>query len=231
MPSDASPRQAVIFDLDGVLVDSEPLHIEAWRVLFAREGMDVSDGEYRYGIGMLDADWIAWLFERRGRTTEPAWWQAEKRDIYRGVLAANVRPFPGVVALVRRLEAAGLALAVASNSWRENIETVLNATGLGGCFDVLIGKEDVQRAKPDPEPYLRTARGLGVAPSACTVIEDSALGIRAARRAGMRCIAVPNSLPPERLAEADLILPTLEDGEAVMGFLGMDGGRGGSCGR
>ena len=216
-PSPAT--RAVIFDLDGVLVDSEGLHVDAWKTLFARHGIEVTDQEYRDAVGMLDADWIAGLFGRRGQQTDPEWWQAAKRRVYRDILAANVRLFPGVDVLVRALHAAGLRLAVASSSWRENIHTVLDATGLAHCFAVLTGKEDVRRHKPHPEPYLRTARALAVPPAACTVVEDSDIGIEAARRAGMRCIAIPNSLPPEQLAAADAILPSLENPDAVLALL------------
>ena len=219
MSSPSRATQAVIFDLDGVLVDSEDLHVDAWKTLFARHGIEVTDQEYRDAVGMLDADWIAGLFGRRGQQTDPAWWQAAKRRVYRGILAANVRLFPGVDVLVRALHAAGLRLAVASSSWRENIHTVLDAAGLAHCFAVLTGKEDVRRHKPHPEPYLRTARALAVPPAACTVVEDSDIGIEAARRAGMRCIAIPNSLPPEQLAAADAILPSLENPDAVLALL------------
>ena len=219
MSSPSRATQAVIFDLDGVLVDSEGLHVDAWKTLFARHGIEVTDQEYRDAVGMLDADWIAGLFGRRGQQTDPAWWQAAKRRVYRGILAANVRLFPGVDVLVRALHAAGLRLAVASSSWRENIHTVLDAAGLAHCFAVLTGKEDVRRHKPHPEPYLRTARALAVPPAACTVVEDSEIGIEAARRAGMRCIAIPNSLPPEQLAAADAILPSLENPDAVLALL------------
>ena len=219
MSSPSRATQAVIFDLDGVLVDSEGLHVDAWKTLFARHGIEVTDQEYRDAVGMLDADWIAGLFGRRGQQTDPAWWQAAKRRVYRGILAANVRLFPGVDVLVRALHAAGLRLAVASSSWRENIHTVLDAAGLAHCFAVLTGKEDVRRHKPHPEPYLRTARALAVPPAACTVVEDSDIGIEAARRAGMRCIAIPNSLPPEQLAAADAILPSLENPDAVLALL------------
>ncbi|MBL7223495.1 MAG: HAD family phosphatase [Candidatus Brocadiae bacterium] len=225
MAPSLEPQLGVIFDLDGVMVDSEPLHVEAWQALFAREGLEVTHEEYHHGIGMLDADWIDYLFGRRGRSTDATWWQNEKRQIYRGVLAAAVRPFPGVVALVRRLHEAGVALGVASNSWRENIETVLHATALTHCFGVLTGKEDVTRPKPHPEPYLTTAAKLGVPPRHCTVIEDSDLGIQAAKAAGMRCIAVPNSLPPERLAQADWIVDSLDRTEAVCKRVMGAGGR------
>ena len=218
MPPAPAPPRAVIFDLDGIIVDSESLHVDAWNVLFAHHGIAVTDEETDHGIGMLDADWIRYLFARRGEPVDPEWWQEAKREVYAGILKRNVRPFPGVAALVRRLSGE-FRLAVASSSWRENIETVLAAMGLAACFAVLTGKQDVERHKPHPQAYLRTAAALGVAPEACAVIEDSVLGVRAARAAGMRCIAVTNSLPAERLAEADLVVGSLEDADAILRFI------------
>ena len=217
MPSPHDHARAVIFDLDGVMIDSEPLHIQAWKVLFAREGITVTEEEYLHGIGMLDADWIGYLFSRRGKQADPEWWQNAKREVYRDILAANIRPFPGVAALVRRLHAE-FRLGLASSSWRENLEVVLEAMNLRPCFRVLTGKEDVTRHKPDPEAYLRTASHLGLPPHACTVIEDSMLGVRAARAAGMRCIAVTNSLPISRLGEANLVVSSLEDADPILSF-------------
>ena len=99
------------------------------------------------------------------------------------------------------------------------IETVLGAMGLTYCFEALMGKEDVERHKPDPDIYLRTAARLGVPPAMCVVIEDSDLGIGAAKRAAMRCVGVANTLPAERLAEADLVVPSLMDQERILGFI------------
>lgn len=223
MREKCEPSQGVIFDLDGVLVDSEPLHVEAWQRLFDGQGMQVTEEEYRHGIGMTDMAWIAYLFGRRGRETDPAWWQAEKRRIYRGVLAEKGTPFPGVVPLVRRLWQERFALGVASNSWRENIECVLRIADIRCCFAALTGRDDVTQPKPSPEPYLRTAVAMGVAPEACVAVEDSALGIESARRAGMRTIAVPNSLPPERLQEADLLISTLQQADEIVEFCQTNG--------
>lgn len=209
--------KAVIFDLDGVLADSEPLHVEAWRRLFARHGIAVSDEEYAHGIGMLDADWIRYLFGRRGQPVDPTWWQNAKRGVFQEILSRSVRPLPGAERLVRRLWPE-FRLGVASNSWRESIETVLRAMGIRSCFGALTGLEDVERHKPHPDAYLRTAASLGVPPPACTVIEDSALGIRAAKAAGMHCIGVTTTLPAERLAEADLVVSTLEDTDRILEF-------------
>jgi len=215
--------EAVIFDLDGVMVDSEPLHVEAWKVLFAQQGIEVADEEHEQGVGMLDADWIRYVFGRRDETVDAGWWQGAKRKVFSEILARNVRPYPGVVELTWRLRSE-FRLAVASNSWREHIEIVLDALGLRTCFDVLIGLQDVEQHKPHPEAYLRTAAALGVEPSACVVIEDSALGVQAAKAAGMRCIGVTNTLPAERLRGADLVVPSLEDTEAIVSFVRTGGG-------
>ena len=224
MPSSESSPRAVIFDLDGVLVDSEGLHVDAWKILFAREGVTVTDEEYEHGIGMTDAAWIEWLFERRGQAADPDWWRDAKRPVYADILARKVRPFPGVPKLIRRLHGE-FRLGVASSSWRENIETVVEALGLAHCFGALIGKQDVTRHKPDPQAYLLAADRLGVPPPACTVVEDSILGVRAACAAGMRCIAVTTSLPAHRLAEADAIVDSLADTDAIIRFARNANGR------
>ena len=217
MPAADGRARGVVFDLDGVLVDSEGLHVEAWRILFARHGLEVTDAEYAHGVGMSDVDWLEWLFAHRGTTADIASLREAKREIFQGLLVADIRPFPGVVPLVRAL-CGEFRLGVASNSWRQNIETVLDALSVRSCFDAIVGAEDVTHHKPHPEAYQCVAAGLGLPPQACTVIEDSALGIQAAKAAGMRCIGITNTLPAERLAQADLVVSTLEEGEAVVAF-------------
>ncbi len=212
------PRtRGVIFDLDGVLVDSEGLHVEAWRTLFARHGIQASDEEYARGVGMSDVDWLEWLLGSHGLEGDVASLREAKREIFQTLLAENVRPFPGVVDLVRALQPE-FRLGVASNSWRQNIETVLDRLGIRACFDALVGAEDVARHKPHPEAYQCVAARLGLALAACCVIEDSPLGIQAAKAAGMRCIGITNTMPCERLVGADLVVRTLEDREAIFRF-------------
>jgi len=219
MTADDRRTRAVVFDLDGVLVDSEGLHVEAWKAVFGRLGVEVTDEEYAHGVGMADVDWLRWLFERRGLPSEGiAGCQRAKRRAFQAILSGNVRPFPGVVELVGVLRGE-FALGVASNSSRESVATVLRRLGVGEGFGAVVGAEDVRRHKPHPEVYLRAAALLGVAPGACAVVEDSPLGIRAAKAAGMRCIGITNSLPAERLAEADLVVATLADAGTLLRFL------------
>ncbi|HRT96216.1 MAG TPA: HAD family phosphatase, partial [Planctomycetota bacterium] len=210
--------KAVIFDLDGVLVDSEALHVEAWRRVFAACGIIVSDEEYAHGVGMADGDWLAWLFTRRGPALDVRRCLDEKRRVFAGILKADVRPFPGVVELVTRLHPE-CRLGVASNSPRRSIETALAALRLRSHFDAVAGADDVKRHKPHPEIYLHVAARLAIEPARCTVIEDSALGIQAAKAAGMRCIGITNSLPAERLAAADLTVASLADADSVLRFV------------
>jgi len=219
MTADDRRTRAVVFDLDGVLVDSEGLHVEAWKAVFGRLGVEVTDEEYAHGVGMADVDWLRWLFERRGLPSEGiAGCQRAKRRAFQAILSGNVRPFPGVVELVGVLRGE-FALGVASNSSRESVATVLRRLGVEESFGAVVGAEDVRRHKPHPEVYLRAAALLGVAPGACAVVEDSPLGIRAAKAAGMRCIGITNSLPAERLAEADLVVATLADAGTLLRFL------------
>jgi HAD superfamily hydrolase (TIGR01509 family) len=216
--------RAVIFDLDGVIADSEALHVKAWRILFARRGIEATEEEFQHGIGLRDVDWLEYLFARRNEDADIAWWQDAKREVFRDILEREGRPFPGARDLVMALSETGLVLAVASNSWRENIETMVRKLDAADRFRVLTGHEDVARAKPAPDMYLLTAERLGVEPAACVVIEDSPVGIQSAKAAGMRCIGVTHTLPAERLTEADMVIASLMDVDAVTRFAGVGEG-------
>jgi HAD superfamily hydrolase (TIGR01509 family) len=216
--------RAVILDLDGVIADSEALHVKAWRILFAGHGVEATEEEFEHGIGLRDVDWLEYLFARRSEDADITWWQDAKREVFRDILEREGRPFPGARDLIMVLSDAGLLLAVASNSWRENIETMVRKLDAADRFRVLTGHEDVTRAKPAPDIYLLTAERLGVEPAACVVVEDSPVGIQAAKAAGMRCIGVTHTLPAERLAEADMILTSLNDLDAVLRFVGVGEG-------
>jgi HAD superfamily hydrolase (TIGR01509 family) len=195
--------------------------VKAWRILFARHGIEATEEEFEHGIGVRDIDWLEYLFARRNADADITWWQDAKREVFRGILEREGRPFPGARDLIVALSDAGLLLAVASNSWRENIETMVRKLDAADRFRVLTGHEDVARAKPAPDIYLLTAGRLGVEPAGCIVIEDSPVGIQAAKAAGMRCIAVTHTLPAERLTEADMVIASLMDVDVVTRFAGV----------
>jgi len=204
--------EAVAFDLDGVLLASEEVW-DAVRERYVRERGGRYDEEVqRAMMGMSAPEWSAYLHEEAGVPDEP---EAINRDVVERMLEAYRRELPllpGAEQAVRRA-AAAFPLALASSSNREVFEAVLELAGLANCFRATVSSEEVERGKPAPDVYLEAARRLGVVPERCAAVEDSHAGIRSAKSAGMRVIAVPNaSYPPDEaaLALADVVLESLD---------------------
>jgi beta-phosphoglucomutase len=214
---------AVIFDFDGVLADSEPLHYEAFRRVLAGEGIELDRGDYyeKY-LGFDDAGaFRAVLGDQRQPADDDrieALVQA-KLEVFPQVLDGRNVLFPGAADCVARL-AAHVPLAIASGALSHDIELILGGTGLLARFPVIVGADHTERSKPDPEPYARAlallqSRGLmpaGREAAARTVaIEDSRWGLQSARGAGLKTIAVSTSYPPDALTDADLVVDGLAD--------------------
>ncbi|MCC2277945.1 HAD family phosphatase [Streptomyces sp. ET3-23] len=188
-----TPRSlAVIFDLDGTLVDSEPNYYAAGRRTLAHYGVqDFSWEEHCRFIGIGTLETLEAL-RREYRIEAPvAELLALQNRFYLERAATGTEVFPEMRKFAERLHTAGIPLAVASGSSLRTIGTVLSATGLSVCFPVAVSAEEVPHGKPEPDVFLETARRLGVAPGECVVVEDAAPGAEAAHAAGMRCIAVP----------------------------------------
>jgi HAD superfamily hydrolase (TIGR01509 family) len=205
--------EAVVFDLDGVLLQSEEVW-DAVRERYVRDrGGRYDDEVQRAMMGMSAPEWSRYLHEEAGVSAEP---EAINRDVVALMLEAYRRELPllpGAADAVRRT-AAAFPLALASSSNREVFEAVLKLAGLAACFEATVSSEEVARGKPAPDVYVEAARRLGVAPERCAAVEDSHAGIRSAKSAGMRVVAIPNaSYPPddEALALADLVVPSLDD--------------------
>jgi HAD superfamily hydrolase (TIGR01509 family) len=202
---------ACVFDLDGVLVDSEPVWEEVRRAYVADHGGTWQPDTQTKLMGMSTGEWAAYLHEI-GVEQEPG-------DIARGVIdemAARYRDgvplMPKAVETVRRL-AATATLGLASSSPRRLIDVVLDAAGLTECFAATVSTEEVERGKPAPDGYLEAARRLGVDPRGCVAVEDSSNGLRSAYAAGMHVIAVPHPRyppAPDALALAWRVLPGLD---------------------
>lgn len=204
---------AVVFDMDGVLVDTEQVWDEVREELARDWGGRWHDGAQRAMMGMSSLEWSRYMHEVIGLPQTPAEIDAEvvRRllDRYRHELPV----IPGAVAAVRRL-AARFPLAVASSSNRPVIDAVLDAAGVADAFAATVSSEEVGRGKPAPDVYLKAARRLGVAAARCAAIEDSSNGMRAAHAAGMRLLAYPNlhyPPAPDALALADVVLPSLDE--------------------
>jgi HAD superfamily hydrolase (TIGR01509 family) len=201
---DRRPASAVIFDLDGTLVDSEPLSAVAWRQVLALHGYDVSQAAIRAAQGLRFAESYAKLALAAPLPPLDVVWSDYSQLLYASY-DAGLAVFDDAVGAARRLQADGVALAVATSSQRERLNRTLAAVDLDELFAVTVAGDEVARGKPAPDGYLTAARLLGVEPTRCVAVEDSQAGIDAARTAGMPVLAVsrPGLLSP--LSGADLL--------------------------
>ena len=205
--------EAVIFDLDGVILDSEELWDEVREALAHERGGRWHEGAQADMMGMSSREWSVYMHERIGLPEPP---EEISREVVRRMLERYRRELPlipGAVEAVERL-AARWPLALASSSNRELIDAALEAAGLARHFHVTVSSEEVARGKPAPDVYLEAARRLEVAPENCAAVEDSHNGIRSAKAAGMRTIAIRNRrFPPgeDALAEADAVLDSIAE--------------------
>jgi HAD superfamily hydrolase (TIGR01509 family) len=186
---DPTGYAAVIFDLDGVLLDSEPIHLAVINEILALEGHHLDEEANRAYLGVTTVACWEDLCARL-RLRHPLDYYLGAYDRILRALGRPIEPAPGVPELLRLLRRRGVPVALASSSRRPWIEASLAATGLSQAFPVAISGDDVSRGKPDPEIFRLTAQALGVEPARCLVIEDSPHGVQAARAAGMDVVAV-----------------------------------------
>lgn len=200
---------AVIFDLDGTLVDSEPNYFASEQRLLAELGITGFDEEAkRRYVGVSTREMMLDLSARYGFTDPVDVLVERKNGYYLELARAGTPVYPQMRKLVELLHERGYRMAVASGSSPEVLDVVLTDSGLAPFFEVVVSAEWVPRGKPEPDLFLETARRLGVEPSACVVVEDARHGVAAAHRAGMRCIAVPYLVDEPLAAEfrtADLL--------------------------
>src|SRR5712691_13016984 len=204
---------AVVFDLDGVLIDSEPVWERARRDLVAERGGHWAPDAQRKLMGMSTPEWARYLSEDLGVGLPPDEVAALVIDRMAASYREHLPLMPGAVQAVRRL-AARWPLGLASSAPAVLIGTVLESAGLRPCFQVTMSTEQVPHGKPAPDIYLAVAEGLGVPPAGCAAVEDSSNGLRSAATAALRVIAIPHPQyppDPDALAATSLVLPTLAD--------------------
>ncbi len=200
---------AVLFDMDGVLVDTARPHYESWVRVARQRGAQITWDDYHQTFGRPNAEVIPELFGRDFTPEEISEIDREKEALFREFIREQIEPMPGVVRLIQELEEMGFRLAVGSSAPPENIELMLSAIGVLGYFRGVVCAEDVARGKPHPEVFLKAAGIVGADPHNCLVIEDVPAGIEAAHRAGMQCVAVTTTRSAHELAAAELVLPDL----------------------
>jgi len=207
--------RAIIFDCDGVIADTEPLHFAALQRVLAEEGFTLTEEDYyrRYlafddrgcfqkAFSNLTTERLTELIDRKASYIEPA-------------MRTHLRIFPGVADFIRRA-ADKYPLAVASGALKREIELVLDFGGVRDCFLTIVSAEDVMRGKPNPEAFLKAREIINahatarISPQECLVIEDSLHGVEAARLAGMPVLAVTNSYPKDQLSKADMVVESLD---------------------
>jgi beta-phosphoglucomutase len=217
---------AVLFDFDGVIVNSEPLHFLALHQTMQEQGIDdlTEDEYYTELLGLNDRDAVRTLLARRNRPSEPRTLLAlvarKSRAMMELIEQRKVHALPGVEALVRGLWR-NYPLAICSGALREEIDAMLIGVALRDCFDVIIAAEDVINGKPDPEGYLLAMAQLAerhhrkLRPADCLIIEDAPTVIGPMRRAGFKVLGLASSYPPERLADADYVVRSLRPQEVL----------------
>ncbi len=203
-----SAVRAVLWDMDGTLIDSEEFHWISWRETLAQEGVAITHDQFLASFGQRnDSILPQWL----GAAAAPeriARIGNAKEELYRDLVRTNgMPPLPGVSNWVHRLHEQGWLQAIASSAPRSNIEVVLEALGAAHCFQRVVSAEDVRRGKPDPEVYLAAASRVGASPDKCIVVEDAVAGIEGARNAGMRSIGVSHN---GKHLRADIVVQSLD---------------------
>jgi beta-phosphoglucomutase len=203
----------VIFDMDGVLVDSYQAHFRSWQAVAASRGRNMTQEEFDATFGRTSREIIAALWpESVSSEDEIARLDAQKEAAFRDILAAAFPPMPGVGQLLQSLHTAGFAMAVGSSGPPENVDLVLDRLGNRGLFGAIVHGMDVTRGKPDPQVFLLAADRLGIPAKRCAVVEDAPLGIAAAKAAGMASVGLASTgRNRSMLAAADLVVDSLAD--------------------
>jgi beta-phosphoglucomutase family hydrolase len=203
--------RAVIFDWDGVVVDSSRHHERSWEIIAGRHGLPLPPDHFKRGFGKKNNIIIPDL----GWANEPGAVNAlarEKEEIYRSLVREHgIEPLPGIRDLLANLNAEGIPCAIGSSTERANLDALLDLMDVRRFYSAIVSGEEVEHGKPDPSIFLLAAERLGVAPSDCVVIEDAHVGIEAAHRAGMRVAAVATTHPVGELGRADRVFASTAD--------------------
>lgn len=204
-------KLAVIFDLDGVLVDSYQAHFESWSRLYGELGVPYSEDKFAADFGRTSRDILRRTLGDRLTDEQVRELDGRKESLFREILRRDFPAMEGAVELIDSLASNGFLLAVGSSGPPENISLCLENLGLGEKFSAIVTGADVTRGKPDPQVFQIAANRLGVTASSCAVVEDAVHGIEAAHRAGMVSIGLTGTASRDRLAAASLVVDRLRE--------------------
>ncbi len=204
--------KGVLFDMDGVLTDSEPFICRAAMMMFAELGLKVKPEDFKPFVGTGENRYIGGVAEKYGLKVDIMKVKARTYEIYQEIIAGKLEPLPGAADFVARCRDKGLKLVIATST--DTIKMIANLREIGmpaSEFDGTITGLDVENKKPAPDIYLQAAEKIGLLPAECLVVEDAVSGVKAAKSAGCRCLAVTTSFPRSMLGEADWICDSLEN--------------------
>ena len=204
--------KGVLFDMDGVLVDSEPFICKAAIMMFNELGVKVMPEDFLPFVGMGENRYIGGVAQAHGVTVDIEKVKARTYEIYKKIVSGNLSPLPGVHKFIAECRKKGFRLALATSADRVKMEVNLIEIGLSSnTFNFIVTGQDVMNKKPFPDIYIKAAEGINLDPLECLVVEDAVSGITAGKAAGCRCLAVTSSFDAKVLAEADWICTSLND--------------------
>ncbi len=204
-------QHAVIFDVDGVLVDSYHPHFLGWQQMLGELGEEFTEATFRETFGRTNADIFADLFPEKYSNDEVQAAADRKESLYREIISQDFQAIDGAVELIDALATADFTLAVGSSGPPENVAKTLECLGRAEQFAARVTSVDVTRGKPDPQVFLLAAEKLGVVPQQCVVVEDATAGVAAAKAAEMACIALVGTATREQLSQADMVVDSLRE--------------------
>jgi beta-phosphoglucomutase family hydrolase len=202
--------RGVLWDMDGVLVDTGQAHFESWRQVLGELGLPFSRLDFERTFGMNNSGFLTLLLDEEPSQIEMQAIGNRKERLFRQLVKGNARLLPGVLDWLGRLRQLGARQAIASSAPPENIDVLVNELGLRGYFQAIVSGANLP-GKPNPDVFLEAARRIGAPPGACVVVEDAIAGVQAARNAGMRCIAVTTTNSADKLAAADVVVERLDE--------------------
>ncbi len=198
---------AVVFDMDGVIVDTAPQHFAAWRRLLAEIGYELNEEEFRVTFGKRNREILRHILGDELSEHQVEELGHKKEKYYRSLVRGKVKAAPGFIPLLKEIRKNSLKVAVGTSAPQENVELILDELGITNQLDAVVTAEDVERGKPDPGVFLLAAQRCDVEPEKCVVFEDAVAGIEAAKAAGMRCIGVGQT----DMGQADLVIDSLAE--------------------
>jgi len=208
-------KKTILWDMDGVISDSYSFHFAAWQETFAKRGIEFAREDFSRLFGTRNDFIISSVVGKGLPQRDVKFMVQEKEETFRRKATGHIKPFPGVLRLLGALKKGNFRLGLVSSAPRENIDLVLSELDLAGVFNCIVFGQEVSESKPSPDIYLLATDKLQATPTDCVVIEDSPLGVRAAKTAGMKCLAVTNTHRRENLQEADTVVDSLENVDLI----------------